>query len=815
MPRARKATTETDETTSRTRSTRRRRTRPAEAEWEEEEGAGSRVPAQLPLVPVRDQVYFPQMVFPLFVGRERSVRALEEAMEGDRLIALAAQKEVITEEPEPEDIYSVGIVAEVLQVLRMPDGTLRLMLQGVDRIRITRYVQTEPFILVAVEPLHSEKQHDLEIEALMGIVVSLFEQLVNAGKNIPPEVLLSVSNQSDPERVINTVTPYLPVRVEEKQQILEMSSVRERLERLVVIMRKEIEILELQKTIRSRVEKEMGDTQREFFLREQLKVIQQELGERDERASEVEEFRQKILAAGMPEEVQERAFKELDRLEKMPFAAPEGVVVRNYLDWLVSLPWSTATEDNLDIAAAAQVLDEDHYGLQKVKERILEFLAVRKLAGSAMKGPILCFVGPPGVGKTSIGRSIARALGRKFVRVSLGGVRDEAEIRGHRRTYVGALPGRIIQGIRQAGSRNPVFMLDEIDKLGMDFRGDPSSALLEALDPEQNYAFSDHYLEVPFNLREVMFITTANLLDPVPPALRDRMEVIVFPGYTEDEKMNIAKGFLVPKQLKEHGLTPEQCQFTDAAIQLILREYTREAGVRNLEREIASVCRKVARAVAEGQSESKKVMPEDIPTYLGARKYHYGTAEEKDEVGAATGLVVTQFGGDIVSIEVSVLPATKGQLLLTGQLGEVMKESAQAALTYIRSRATQLQIDPEFTRNADIHIHVPEGAVPKDGPSAGITIATALASAFTGRPVRRDVAMTGEITLRGRILPIGGVKEKVLAAHRAGIRVVILPEENRRDMDEIPQQVLNDIEFCFVRHMDEVLQIALVDGQRK
>jgi ATP-dependent Lon protease len=811
MPRARKATTETEEAKPKTRSPRRRRTRSAEAEWEEQEGISTHIPAQLPLVPVRDQVYFPQMVFPLFVGRERSVRALEEAMESDRLIALAAQKEVITEEPEPEDIYDVGIVVEVLQVLRMPDGTLRLMLQGIDRIRITRYVQTEPFILVAVEPLPSQKQHDLEIEALMGIVISLFEQLVNAGKNIPPEVLLSVSNQSDPERIINTVTPYLPVRVEEKQQILEMTNVRERLERLVIIMRKEIEILELQKTIRSRVEKEMGDTQREFFLREQLKVIQQELGERDERTSEIEEFRQKILAAGMPEEVQERAFKELERLEKMPFAAPEGVVVRNYLDWLVSLPWGTVTEDNLDIASAAQVLDEDHYGLQKVKERILEFLAVRKLAGSAMKGPILCFVGPPGVGKTSIGRSIARALGRKFVRVSLGGVRDEAEIRGHRRTYVGALPGRIIQGIRQAGSRNPVFMLDEIDKLGMDFRGDPSSALLEALDPEQNYAFSDHHLEVPFNLREVMFITTANLLDPIPPALRDRMEVIVFPGYTEDEKMNIAKGFLVPKQLKEHGLTPEQCQFTDAAIQLILREYTREAGVRNLEREIASVCRKVARAVAEGQLESKKVMPEDIPAYLGARKYHYGTAEEKDEVGAATGLVVTQFGGDIVSIEVSVLPATKGQLLLTGQLGDVMKESAQAALTYIRSRAAQLQIDPEFTRNADIHIHVPEGAVPKDGPSAGITIATALASAFTGRPVRRDVAMTGEITLRGRILPIGGVKEKVLAAHRAGIRVVILPEENRRDMDEIPQQVLNDIEFRFVRHMDEVLQIALVD----
>jgi ATP-dependent Lon protease len=766
-------------------------------------------------VPVRDQVYFPQMVFPLFVGRERSVRALEEAMESHRVIALAAQKEVLTEEPEPDDIYSVGIAAEVLQVLRMPDGTLRLMLQGIERVRITRYVHTEPFILVAVAALSSEKVHDLEIEALMGIVVSLFEQLVNAGKNIPPEVLLSISNQSDPERIINTVTPYLPVRVQEKQQILEMGSTRERLERLVVLMRKEIEIFELQKAIRSRVEKEMGDTQREFFLREQLKVIQQELGERDERLSEIEEFRQKIVTAGMPEDVQERAFKELERLEKMPFAAPEGVVVRNYLDWLVSLPWSTVTADSLDIAAAGQVLDEDHYGLQKVKERILEFLAVRKLAGSAMKGPILCFVGPPGVGKTSIGRSIARALGRKFVRVSLGGVRDEAEIRGHRRTYVGALPGRIIQGIRQAGSRNPIFMLDEIDKLGMDFRGDPSSALLEALDPEQNYAFSDHYLEVPFNLREVMFITTANLLDPIPPALRDRMEVIVFPGYTEEEKMNIARGFLVPKQVKEHGLTPEQCQFTDAAIQLILREYTREAGVRNLEREIAAVCRKVARAVAEGQLESKRVTPEDIPAYLGARKYHYGTAEERDEIGAATGLVVTAFGGDIVSIEVSVLPATKGQLLLTGQLGEVMKESAQAALTYIRSRAQQLQIDAEFTRNADIHIHVPEGAVPKDGPSAGITIATALASAFTQRPVRRDVAMTGEITLRGRVLPVGGVKEKVLAAHRAGIRVVILPDENRRDLEEIPQQVLQEIEMRFVRHIDEVLQLALLEGQQR
>ncbi|MGQ9789932.1 MAG: endopeptidase La [Armatimonadota bacterium] len=815
MPRARKGTTETSEEKPKVRSTRRRKQPPAEEGLELEVEVGvSHIPSQLPLVPVRDQVYFPQMVFPLFVGRERSVRALEEAMENERLIALTAQKEVITEEPEPEDIYSVGIVAEVLQVLRMPDGTLRLMLQGIERIRITHYVQTKPFILVAVEPLPSEKQHDLEIEALIGIVVSLFEQLVNAGKNIPPEVLLSVSNQSDPERIINTVTPYLPVRVEEKQQILEMTSVRDRLERLVVLMRKEIEIIELQKTIRSRVEKEMGDTQREFFLREQMRVIQQELGERDERTSEIEEIRQKILNAGMPEEVQERALKELDRLDKMPFAAPEGVVVRNYLDWLVSLPWSIATEDNLDISGAAQVLDEDHYGLRKVKERILEFLAVRKLAGSAMKGPILCFVGPPGVGKTSLGKSIARALGRKFVRVSLGGVRDEAEIRGHRRTYVGALPGRIIQGIRQAGSRNPVFMLDEIDKLGMDFRGDPSSALLEALDPEQNYAFSDHYLEVPFNLREVMFITTANLLDPIPPALRDRMEVIVFPGYTEDEKMNIARGFLVPKQLKEHGLTPEQCQITDAAIQLILREYTREAGVRNLEREIASVCRKVARAVAEGQIESKTVLPEDIPTYLGARKYHYGVAEERDEIGAATGLVYTPFGGDIVSIEVGVLPATKGQLLLTGQLGEVMKESAQAALTYIRSRAEQLHIDPEFARNADIHIHVPEGAVPKDGPSAGITIATALASALTQRPVRRDVAMTGEITLRGRVLPIGGVKEKVLAAHRAGIRVVILPEENRRDLDEIPQQVLNEIDFRFVRHMDEVLELALLNAQQ-
>jgi ATP-dependent Lon protease len=696
-------------------------------------------------------------------------------------------------------------------VLNLPDGTVRVMLEGAARVKVLEYLQTDPFYSVRVEVLPEDEDKGVEAEALIRSVTAQFQQVVELGKNIPPEALINVMNIDEPGRLAYTITSYLPLKVEAQQEILETISARERLEKLSLSLKKETEILEIQKNIRNKVEKEMGDTQREFILREQLNAIQQELGERDERTGEIEEYRNKIEAAQMPDDVQERALKELDRLEKMPFAAPEGVVVRTYLDWLVALPWAKQTDEVLDIEEAAKVLDEDHYGLSKVKERILEFLAVRKLAGK-MKGPILCFVGPPGVGKTSIGKSIARALGRKFVRISLGGVRDEAEIRGHRRTYIGALPGRIIQGIKTSGFRNPVFMLDEIDKIGIDFRGDPSAALLEALDPEQNNAFSDHYLEVPFDLSDVMFITTANLLDPVPPALKDRMEVIAFPGYIEQEKLQIAEQFLLPKQRKEHGLTEEHLDVQPDALRKVVREYTREAGVRNLEREVATVCRKVAKNVASGKTEMTVVTEEDIKTYLGPRRVHFGVAEEKDEIGAATGLVYTELGGDIVSVEAQLLKSHEGRLTLTGQLGDIMKESAQAALSYVRSRGKQLDFDEDFYQRTDIHIHVPAGAVPKDGPSAGITMATAMASALTRRPVRKEVAMTGEITLRGKVLPVGGVKEKILAAHRAGIRTIILPKENERDLEDVPANVKEQLEFKFVEHCDEVLKMALTNG---
>jgi ATP-dependent Lon protease len=789
-------------------------------------------PQTLPLLPIRDQVYFPHMIFPLLVGREKSVRALEDAIACQRHIMLVAQKRVDTEDPEPDDLFNVGIAAEVLQILRVPDGTVRVMLEGIERIRTIGYVQETPFFKVVAEPMETVERKDIEIEALMRGVTGHFEQVVNIGRNIAPEAVINVVNTDEAGRLADTITPYLQqLRVEAKQEILETLDVRDRLEKLSVVLKKELEILEIQKNIRSRVEKEMGDTQREFILREQMKAIQQELGERDERGTEIEDYRAKIEAAAMPDAVKDRAEKELDRLGKMPYAAPEGSVIRTYLDWLVALPWSIATEEKVDVEEAARILEEDHYGLAKVKERIVEFLAVRQLAG-ASKGPILCFAGPPGVGKTSIGKSIARALGRKFIRLSLGGVRDEAEIRGHRRTYIGAMPGRIIQGIKTAGSKNPVFMLDEIDKLGMDFRGDPSAALLEALDPEQNDEFSDHYLEAAFNLRDVMFITTANLLDPIPPALRDRMEVISFTSYTEEEKLAIAQQFLVPKQVKEHGLvrveppskrarkkggessndpTTQQplVEITESALRRLIREYTREAGVRNLEREIASLCRKVARQVAGGKTQVTTIDSDDLTGFLGQRRFHYGSMEEKDEIGAATGLVYTEVGGDIVTVEVSLVRGRDGKLLLTGQLGDVMKESAQAAMTYIRSRARVLGIDEDFYRKQDIHVHVPAGAVPKDGPSAGITIATALASALTNRPIRKEIAMTGEITLRGRVLPIGGVKEKVLAAHRAGIRTVILPEENRKDLEDVPDMVRKEMCFKHVKDVDEVLELTL------
>jgi ATP-dependent Lon protease len=795
-----------------------------EAQPEEE-----RIPDVLPLLPVRDAVYFPHMIFPLVVGRDKSVRALDDAVAHGRYILLVAQKEMGIDEPGPEDIYSVGVAAEVMQMLKVPDGTVRVMLEGLARVRLMEFVQSEPLFRVRVEPIPEVQVQNVEMEALTRSVSSQFEQVVHLGRQIPAEALLNIISIDDPGRLADTVTPYLPIKVEQKQEILETFAPRKRLEKLSAILRREIEILEIQKNIRSRVEKEMGESQREYLLREQMKAIQQELGERDERTTEIQDYKQKIEAAKMPEAVRERAEKELERLEKMPYAAPEGVVVRTYLDWLVTLPWGVATKERLDIGEAQRVLDEDHYGLRQVKDRMLEFLAVRKLAG-ALKGPILCFAGPPGVGKTSIGRSIARALGRNFIRISLGGIRDEAEIRGHRRTYIGALPGRIIQGIKSAGSRNPVFMLDEIDKLGMDFRGDPSSALLEALDPEQNDQFSDHYLEVPFDLRDVMFITTANILDPVPPALRDRMEVIPFPGYIEDEKLAIAEQFLIPKQLGEHGLIPppkndqpvprrrsvksKYVVFESEAIREIIRRYTREAGVRNLERSIATICRKVAKGVARGRKQQVEVTPQNLKRFLGQERFTYGVAEERDEVGTATGLVYTEVGGDTVSVEISRMDASKPALQLTGQLGDVMRESAQAALTFVRSRAAHLGIPTDFFEKSEIHIHVPAGAVPKDGPSAGITMATAIASALTGRSVRKDVAMTGEITLRGKVLPVGGLKEKILAAHRAGIRTVILPRENRKDLDDVPANVKRDLSFKYVENMDQVLRVALGGGPK-
>jgi len=771
--------------------------------------AARRLPRTLPLLPVRDNVYFPHMLFPLFVGREKSVRALEEATAARRYILLVAQRDMTVEDPDPEDLFRVGVVAEALQILKVPDGTVRVMLEGLERVQILRFLQEEPFFRVQVRPLRSRQVRSLEVEALMRSITSQFEQLVNNGRNVPPEVLINVINIDDPGKLADTITPYLPLRVEQKQEILETTDVQERLEKLSLILKKELEILEIQRSIRSRVEKEMGDSQREFFLREQMKAIQQELGERDERTVEIDEYRERIARCGAPPDVQERALKEVGRLEKMPYSAPEGVVIRTYLDWLLGLPWAEETPDDLDVEQAERILDEDHYGLARPKERILEFLAVRKLAGS-LKGPILCFYGPPGVGKTSIGKSIARALGRRFVRISLGGIRDEAEIRGHRRTYVGALPGRIIQGIKQAGSRNPVFMLDEIDKVGTDFRGDPSAALLEALDPEQNESFSDHYLEVPFNLSNVMFITTANVLDTIPPALRDRMEVIPFTGYTEEDKLQIARQFLVPKQLREHGIKEQRLTFEDAALRELIRQYTREAGVRNLDREIASICRKAARKIAAGRKGRIHVKASQLPEYLGKPRFRYGRAEEKDEVGAATGLAYTEFGGDVITVEVGLVRSQKGSLILTGQLGDVMKESAQAALTFIRSRADRLGFEEDFQSGRDIHIHVPAAGVPKDGPSAGVTIASALASALTGCPVRKDVAMTGEITLRGRVLPIGGLKEKVLAAHRAGIRTVVMPRENEKDIEDIPEHVLKEMDLRMVDHADQVLEIALV-----
>ncbi|MEI7814647.1 MAG: endopeptidase La [Coriobacteriia bacterium] len=770
------------------------------------------IPEILPLIPLRDLSLFPNLVVPLFVGREPSIKALEEAMREGHLVALATQRKAETQDPGAEDIFEIGCVATVMQELKLPDGTAKALVEGKQRFRILEYIQTDPFFMVRVELIDEPEEVDVETEALMRALVGDFEHAAELGRPIPHEVLVAASSIEEPGRLADFVAFHLSLRVDDKQEILEAFDPRDRLEKATRFLKKELEILELGTKIQDRVKEQMTKTQREYFLREQLKAIQQELGQFDEVQAEVEEYTDKIREAGMPEEVQEKALKELGRFQKMPPAGAETSVIRTYLDWLVGLPWTTESEEKLDLAEAQQVLDEDHYGLEKVKERILEYLAVHKLTDT-MRGPILCFVGPPGVGKTSIGRSISRALGRQFIRMSLGGVRDEAEIRGHRRTYVGALPGRIIQSINQVGTKNPVFMMDEIDKVGADFRGDPTSALLEVLDPEQNNSFQDHYLEAPFDLSNVMFITTANLLDTIPPALRDRMEVIHFPGYTEDEKIHIAEQYLIPKQLAEHGLSSAKLEIKRDAVSDMVRLYTREAGVRGLERTVATIARQVARKVVEGKKGKTIVSHRTIHKYLGPEKFSFGIAGEKDEVGVSTGLVWTEAGGDIISIEATQMPG-KGALILTGQLGDVMRESATAAVSYIRTRATELGIPEDFQDHTDLHIHVPAAATPKDGPSAGITMATAIASVLTGCPVRRDLAMTGEITLRGRVLPIGGLKDKLLAAHRAGLTTVLIPKENVRDLQLLPERVRAELTIVGVKTMDEVLELALVESCR-
>ena len=767
------------------------------------------VPDQLPLLPVRDIVVFPYMVLPLFVGREMSIKAIEAALAGNRMIFLATQKALDVENPTPDDIHTIGTVGIIMRMLKLPDERIKILVQGIAKAKVTHYIQSDPYYSVRIDKMPDTKitASTLESEAVMRTVKEQIERIVSLGKVLIPDVMVVIENLEEPGRLADMVASNLGLKVDVTQSVLELPDPIQRLRRVSDILGKEIEVLSMQQKIQAQAKGEMDKTQREYFLREQLKAIQKELGELDERAEEVTEFRKRITDAKMPEKVLKEAEKQLKRLEKMHPDTAESATVRTYLEWMVELPWSKRSKDNLDLKAAARVLNEDHYDLEKVKERILEYLAVRKLK-EKMKGPILCFVGPPGVGKTSLGKSIAKALGREFVRISLGGVRDEAEIRGHRRTYVGALPGRLIQGMKQAGTANPVFMLDEVDKVGMDFRGDPSAALLEVLDPEQNNAFTDHYLAVPFDLTEVMFITTANLIDPILPALRDRMEIIEIPGYTEEEKLGIAQTYLIPRQLTEHGITTKHVKVSDQALRQIITNYTREAGVRNLEREIANVMRKVAKKVAEGKGQGFPVNPANLHKYLGVPKYVPEAELEKDEIGVATGLAWTESGGDVLYIEATAMKG-KGHLTLTGHLGDVMKESAQAALSYVRSREKTLNLNPDMFSKQDLHIHVPAGAIPKDGPSAGITMATAIASALSGIPVRRDLAMTGEITLRGRVMAIGGLKEKILAAKRAMLTTVILPRRNKKDLEEIPKHILKGIQLHFADTMDDVMKVAL------
>ena len=775
----------------------------------DERGATSEI-MELPLLPRRDDVIFPQLVTQLVVMRQSSIRAIEEAMTHDRVIVVVARRDSEVEKLTLDDLYSIGTEATIGSRLKMPDGSSALWVHGQRRVRIAGLVYDEPFFNVRVVPIEESTEKPLHTVALMRAVLALFEKCSQLSTKMPEDAFIAAMNIEEPGWLADFLASSLQLDLPTRQEILETLDPHRRLERVSILLAQELDVLELQSKIHTQVQDEVDKSQREYFLREQLRAIQKELGEVDPAMREMNELKEKIASVGMPEAVMNKANEEVERLVTMPPASPEITVIRTYLDWLVSLPWSQETEDNLDIKQAAKVLDDNHYGLTKVKERILEYMAVRKIALGKMRSPILCFVGAPGTGKTSLGKSIAQALGRNFVRISLGGIRDEAEIRGHRRTYVGALPGRIIQTMRTAGTINPLFMMDEIDKVGMDFRGDPSSALLEVLDPEQNHSFSDHYLDAPYNLSKVMFITTANVLDPVLPALRDRMEVIELPGYTEEEKLGIAGQFLVPKQLSEHGLTPDHLHFSTGALRRISREYTREAGVRNLEREIGNICRKVARLVAEGQNPPHLVTSLSLNKYLGPQKFFWGTAEEKDEVGVAMGVAHTEMGGEILGVEVTLMEGNSN-LILTGQLGDVMRESAQAALSYARSRSAALGFDPNLFEKTDIHIHVPAGAIPKDGPSAGITIAAALISALLQHPIRKEVAMTGEITLRGRVLPVGGLKEKALAAHRAGIKTFIMPKKNEKDLRDIPVNIRRDLTFVYVQGMDEVLNTALID----
>ncbi len=771
------------------------------------------IPLQMPILPIKDTVIFPLMISPLFFSNPKDKLAIEDAMKGEHFIGVTAHKTKNIENPAPKDLYSVGTAVKILQIVKLEDGGIKVLVEGLARIKIINYIKEEPYLFAEIEELREFYEKNSFTDALVQSINTIFKTVVAVSRPLPNDVMAMIEKIDNPARLADLICVYLALDIVEQQKILETVDPLERLSRVFIYLNKEVQMLQIKEKIQSEVAKELSKTQREYLLKQQLKTIQKELGEEDPYTAEMNELKKKIEETPMPEKVRDIANKELGRLEKMNQASAEYTVSRTYIDYLVTVPWEKKTEDNLDINRAAAILDEDHYDLKKVKERILEYLAVRRLKDKEkMRGPILCFVGPPGVGKTSLGKSIARALERKFIRISLGGMRDEAEIRGHRRTYVGALPGRIIQEIRRAEVCNPVFMLDEVDKIGQDFRGDPAAALLEVLDPEQNFSFSDHYMDVPYDLSNVMFITTANILDPVPPALKDRMEVIELPGYTEEEKEKIAFQYLIPRQILENGLKNYSIEYTSESIYRIIREYTREAGLRNLEREIASICRKIAKDIAQGKSVRDKITPEIIEELLGPRKFFLDVAEAKDRIGVVTGLAWTESGGDIIFVEATKMKGKK-EFILTGSLGEVMKESARAALSYIRSHAKELEIPENFYDKFDLHIHVPSGAIPKDGPSAGITIATAIVSLLTEKPARKDIAMTGELTLTGRVLPIGGVKEKVLAARRAGVKGIIMPKKNEKDLEDVPDYILKEMSFIFVEAIEEALKEAIKNSR--